>query len=695
MPKKNGAALIDSDEEEAGDNGLHINQAYATRYDNWRRLEEMQKFKDRYGENAELSDSGDSSSSEEPAEWSTEQEKDFLKALSALKSKDPKIYDEQQRFFHEAPASAEPSPDKKAKKTKEKPMFLKDYERKLVVDRGGDISDEDEDGPGPSMGPSYYEKQNALKNELKTALLDEDDDDDDGELLKKRVKTEERQKEEDEDYYDWLKGRKESPDTEDKKALKPLKDIWSDPNLDADERFLRDYLLNKRYDATDSNEVPTYDEIVNDPEAPEDPEEEEEQLERERDFERKYNFRFEEPDQEFIKQFPRTVKESLRRPDERRKKQRDSYKERKEQEKQQKRDEIKQMKTMKRKEIEEKLKKLKAISGDEELPVDMDDLEGDFDPAEYDRKMQKMFNDKYYSQGVEDEEKPQFSDSEGDEDLPNYDEFPIGSTAGAANADQAEENDEAPTASTEDAPGGSKRKRKRKRNSKFAEAVSREKPRFDPSEKTFEEYFNEYYKLDYEDVIGDTTTRFKYRSVPVNDFGLTVEEILNADDRQLNAWASLKKTTQYRSDKEEQYDVQAYQKKAQDVAKKQRVFTSDFGGKRKKTSRNEEDDAEDVAPVDSSSATNATAETSKSRKKKNKKNKNKSSTEGANDAPTSANSSASNAPPAEKKEGSKARRRNKKKVPLDTVSDDRLRAYGVNPNKFRNKLARKQQKTNA
>jgi hypothetical protein len=39
--------------------------------------------------------------------------------------------------------------------------------------------------------------------------------------------------------------------------------------------------------------IPTYDEIVND-------DDDEEQLEKERQFERKYNFRYEEPDQEFV-----------------------------------------------------------------------------------------------------------------------------------------------------------------------------------------------------------------------------------------------------------------------------------------------------------------------------------------------------------------------------------------------------------
>uniref|UniRef100_A0A915DEY7 Protein KRI1 homolog n=1 Tax=Ditylenchus dipsaci TaxID=166011 RepID=A0A915DEY7_9BILA len=246
----------------------------------------------------------DSSSSDESVTWTPEDEKGFLRTLGALKAKnrDPKIYDSQTKFFEHKISEVQRATSSKETKTKKpnKEMYLRDYERKLVLERGGRVSDDEEDSDNEDKPvDSNIELQNRLKQEFKQAIGS--DSDSDGDLLCKKIKTDEQKKQEDDDYYEWLKG--EGSLQVDDADLRKLKDRWASKDLDEDEKFLRDYLYEKKYvNEVDDHQTPSYEDIVKE-------EEDEEKAEL---FEHKYNFRFEEPDQDFIKQFPRTVQESLR-----------------------------------------------------------------------------------------------------------------------------------------------------------------------------------------------------------------------------------------------------------------------------------------------------------------------------------------------------------------------------------------------
>lgn len=547
-----------------------INEQYANRYNVWRNKEELQKYKDLKKEE------DDSETSSESDEEMPEFDEEFFRALSLLKGKDPRIYDKNYELFSNKEV-------KKSKTVKDKPMYMKDYERNLVLERGGKFSDDDE--PTSSKTPTYDEEQEILKKSLKEALQDSDDDND---LLQVRVKTEKEEDEDDADYLKWLKGEKKEVSEDIKKDMSYLKNYWSDPKLDEGEKFLRDYILNKRHLEKDDTEIPTYEQITSGMLS-----DDEKMIEEQEKFEHKYNFRFEEPDEEFIKRYPRTIGNSLRKTDTRRKEKRDEKAERRRREREQRREELKRLKALKRKEMEEKFSKLKEVSGQKEINLNESDMESDFDPDKHDQKMREMFNDDYY--GVKENQKPEFAfDEELDEEnwnawtgenIDNNDEddgendHEIDSQEHDEIIDQQESKNNPKEDFQKEMIEATLPKKKVKKKSLFAKVISQSKPLYDPDGKSFDEYLDEYYKLDYEDIVGDLPVRYKYRKVIPNNFGLTVEEILSADDRELNRWCSVKKTCQYRNDDEEIYDVQAYKKKSQNILTMKKVFSSLFAPK--------------------------------------------------------------------------------------------------------------------
>ncbi|XP_068435646.1 protein KRI1 homolog [Clinocottus analis] len=597
----------------SGHSELNVNSRFAHKYDRYREKEELQRLKDRYGDESE---SSESSSEDSEVELDPEVEKDFYRTLSLLKKKDPKIYQTDAKFYSEAASTSDEKPSTSKKAVK--PMYLKDYERKVILEKEGKFEDEDDSDDDEDVArreeraasPSYIQEQRELKDGFRKFIQDSDDEEQEASegaersgFLTRRIKTQEEKDKEESDYVDWLKGQTDLEGPEEIKDMKYLRDYWNDPELDERERFLRDYVLNKGYmdeDRKDDDErIPTYEEVLQDD--VEDSEEEGETfLARQEDFERSYNFRYEEPDAQKIRTYPRSIATSVRSKDDSRKRKRDEVKERKDKEKEQKREQLKQLKNLKRNEIVEKLKRLQELTGNEQLAFSQTDLEGDFNPQQHDQLMQKFFGNEYY--GGEEEEKPQFDDDELEEPW-NWDTWTGEDREEHHNEDEEEYGDSGPHCEDDNfimdadydpnqqTASKTKKKKKQKerkkmkkedlpqlgkkrKKSNFAEVVTKSKPVFDPQEKSFEQYLDEYYKLDYEDIIDDLPCRFRYRQVLANDFGLSTDEILTANDKELNTWCSLKKTCMFRSDKEEMCDLKNYQIKAQNEKRKREILSS-------------------------------------------------------------------------------------------------------------------------
>ncbi|KAF2896128.1 hypothetical protein ILUMI_10041 [Ignelater luminosus] len=626
--------LFDNADDSDSDLNLKTDTDFAKNYDKWRQKEELHKLQAKYGN--ESSDTESSSEDDEGDEINEEFEKDFFKTLSCLKNKDPRIYDKKIQFFNNQ-NEAENVPKLLTKKKKDQPVYLKDYERKLILEKGGQFSDEEEENP-ETQSSTYVKEQQKLKENLKEALNNIDDNEEDvewGGMFKTRQKTAEEKKKEEEDYLQWLAGQTEHlKDENAENDLKPLKDFWTNPKLDEGEKFLRDYVLKKKFlDSENTDYIPTYEEVIHD--SDEDLSEDEKAVSTQEEFEHKYNFRFEEPDQEFIKRYPRTMENSLRQKDDKRKIKRSERKERKVKEKQQKMEEIKQLQVLKKKEIEEKIDKLKEITGNAEVSFNVGDLEDDFDPELHDKRMKALFDDQFY-EGPEGEQKPEFPELDEELELENWDywhgnEENENEKTALNEADEHHCEDEDfnmdcdydPSNTQKELIENSKRRKKRKRKSKFVQVLSQTKPVFDPNDKTYQEYLDEYYKLDCEDIIGDLPCRFKYREVVPNSFGLSIEEILTAKDKELNRWCSLKKAIQHRPDHVEKYDVIAFEKKAKNIDLKRKYIPSLFI---------EEKTEDNVFPSTSSEGNSGTNSKGASKKKKSKqKNENEESNDKTNE----------------------------------------------------------------
>jgi len=168
--------------------------------------------------------------------------------------------------------------------------------------------------------------------------------------------------------------------------------------------------------------------------------------------------------------------------------------------------ELRRLKNLKKAEILERLQAIEKVSGGAGS-LEGVDLSGDFDPDAWDKQMAAVFNDDYYAA----------ADPELAAELEAAEEAGVGWGEEEAGG----EADVAP-------PEEGKRKRGGRRGKAAAEggaaAGSQEAGPSAELQKTTQQYMDEYYALDYEDVLGEgedaLPTRFKYRAVEPAGFGV-------------------------------------------------------------------------------------------------------------------------------------------------------------------------------
>ncbi|KAH8080203.1 hypothetical protein HD553DRAFT_317672 [Filobasidium floriforme] len=298
--------------------------------------------------------------------------------------------------------------------------------------------------------------------------------------------------------------------------------------------------------------------------------------EKAEEFENTYNFRFEEPGAANITTHARNLTTTARRTDETRKTARQLKAERKAEQAAQRAEQTKQEKGKKRREIEKRMEALRKELGDKAFGMLEEEMEGDWDEEVFDRAM-----DKVLAAGLDDDEKPTWGDdidtayAEDDEDeegggemdyAGEGEEYPEFDQAYAPGGDAEEDVDmeaeepplnmDADFISIDDAT--SKRKqRKEKKNKKKDKGKGKERVEdveveeeqgltVAQQKEKVKQALEEYKKLDYEDMIGDLPTRFKYQKAAPQDYGLTPAEILLATDAELNQFLGMKHYAPYR-----------------------------------------------------------------------------------------------------------------------------------------------------
>ncbi|KNA21345.1 hypothetical protein SOVF_044240 [Spinacia oleracea] len=521
---------------------IEVDEEFAKRYEHNKKREDLQKLEE-LKKKGLAHDSGSDSESETESDSEVDDEvkatkgsKELIDALMKIRNKDPILKDQNAKLFKSS-SDDEDGVEGERRERKKKPKYLKDVIAQQLIEGGPEFGD-DEEERGVGKVKSYVEEQEDLRKEVLNAIAEEEGEDEGGEFL--------REKEGDED----------EGEGEDNEEVKKKLDVYfgDDENLDEKNLFLKKFFKNKLWIDKEKGE----NKLIEDDVAGFS--DDEEAIEKQEEYERGFNFRFEENASDRVLGHSRFVDGSVRKETNARKNQRERKKERLAQAEIERQEEVKRLKNLKRKEIHEKLKKIKEVAGiDKDTPLDEDDLEEDFEPEKFDKKMKAVFGDKYYeeedvdpvfgSESESDLEKPDFNKEDELLGLPEDWDVTKSSDGFLAererlkskmmNESEGDQVQEGEGDDDEQLDDG-KKKRKRKKSA---------------LDKELEE---ELYKLDYEDSIGDLKTRFKYREVKPAKYGLTSAHILMLDEQELNQYVSLKKLATYR---EKDWKVPQPQKK--------------------------------------------------------------------------------------------------------------------------------------
>ncbi|EKE39852.1 hypothetical protein ENUP19_0219G0042 [Entamoeba nuttalli] len=294
------------------------------------------------------------------------------------------------------------------------------------------------------------------------------------------------------------------------------KQYWTKSD-NPDDEFLKKYILEKKWEEIEDGKEDV------------DLDEDQKAVDAEDDFEAEQRLG--------IVSYGRIVKDSLRKEHNKRKEQRERRKAKKEEEKRKAMAITAEQKKEQKKKIEERIKELQKDAG---VSFDQHFMDEDFDESKYDEMMEKQFGDDYYNQeddGIEALRAEIAGEMKKEGQM--EEEYPM-----------EEENEEEGQEIKVNNKSEKKRNKKDKLDSISVERSDGTKERVDIShlrgkDKKLDKMIDDYYGMDFEDIVNGEKTRFPYINVPKDDSGLTAYDILCLDDKELNQMLSLKRLAPY------------------------------------------------------------------------------------------------------------------------------------------------------
>ncbi|KAJ4992808.1 Protein KRI1-like protein [Stagonosporopsis vannaccii] len=560
-PQKKAKLLDNTDDEDSDADtgaGFKVNEEYARRFEHNKKRAEQHRLEEKYGKGKAFpNEDEDSEDSEEGVEEDDDAEllnealdEEVMATLNALRSKDPRIYNKDVKFYTEIEENGGGEEDAQ----KEAPMTLRQFHTKNLLE--GRVPGEDEDDAPPR---TYAQEQEEIRKSLVNAAADEEDD-------------------------DFLVAKPKPASTK-----KDRKKITQEDVLKAEqdpELFLSNYMESRAWKPADKTQFQPLESDDDDEDAAID------------EYEHAYNTYFEDTTgaNEKLTTYARdAVAATTVRRDEgnSRKKAREAARAKREEERKEREEDLARLRKLKVEEMEAKVQQIRKIGGltgrDFKIDEWKDVLEGEWSDDQWDKEMEKRFGESYYNEadaGSDSDDagsrkkskkpkKPKFDDDIDIKDLiPDFkddDEEERPSLSSDENEDEHAMDVDTPDSTTTKAKS-SKKLKQEKADAKSAARRDR---------RLIENLVNE--NLKYEAALAAKPTkqpaRFRYRETSPTSFGLTARDILLADDKQLNEFAGLKKLASFRDPDKKKKDKKHLSKKARLRQWRQETFGDAEGPK--------------------------------------------------------------------------------------------------------------------